>query len=216
MQQTVQAPSTTDPAVLTVEDLEALDLAPEKRKAADARAGGVIAVRIFFKVSGPGSFTAGSFNTANGATNAWVRPGQSLTLAAHPASGATFDHWELNGQWAGDARERTVGASRGLEIKAVFQRARATRESRGYHDTWTLTGPDSEYEGYVHEGYTELTYVNDGPDMSVEMWLNDRQLGSIGPGTSHTVPCEHRDVPKVIASPAAKPGDVANGEFYME
>jgi len=84
------------------------------------RGGGVIAVRIYFEVEGFGSFRAGPYNTAQGHTNAWVKPGMGLALSASAASGWKFSHWTLNGNFAGTNSKSSATARIGLRIKAHF------------------------------------------------------------------------------------------------
>lgn len=108
-----------DDLMLALQDNVLLQANP----AADAehiRSGGVIAVRIFFEVTGRGSFRAGAFNTANGAKTAFVKPGLRLRLQARPAAGARFSAWFLNEQFAGDTPSRTIRARAGLVIRAEF------------------------------------------------------------------------------------------------
>ncbi|MEL7061686.1 MAG: hypothetical protein AAGN46_16790 [Acidobacteriota bacterium] len=93
------------------------------------RAGGIISVRIYFEVQGLGSFRANSFDTANGTTDAWVKPGIPLSLTARPASGHRFAHWLINGNFSSTSATHRVSSKRGLTIQAVFEDA--TRASDG-------------------------------------------------------------------------------------
>lgn len=108
--------------ILSPEELAALNEGAAQSRDADAR--GVISVRIFFQVQGVGSFQAGPFDTANGHTNAWLKPG-SLNLQAHPGPGAKFESWYLNGMFSSSEPVHRVYASRGLTIKAIFTSARS-------------------------------------------------------------------------------------------
>jgi hypothetical protein len=51
-----------------------------------------------------------------------VCPVQTLSLSASPGPGFRFSHWLFNGQFSGAEPKKTVVASRGLKITAVFQR----------------------------------------------------------------------------------------------
>ncbi len=203
-----------DPAaiVFTEEEMSTLDLGSSR-----TFAGGVVSVRIFFEVQGAGSFVAGGFNTLDGAVCAWVKPGAKLNLSATPASGWKFSHWLLNGQWGGAKRRRGFTARKGLRITAVFTRKNRSAERSNY-DTWRVEGPGGEYEGHVQAGWSEVTFEYDeGTAPGLEMWINDRQKGNLGPGaSSHAFPCSPGDKPKVVASSATEPGQYARGAFAYE
>ncbi|RMH16087.1 MAG: hypothetical protein D6696_19025, partial [Acidobacteria bacterium] len=105
------------PLDLVADEIEVPELA-----AAEANGGGgVIAVRIFFRVQGLGSFRANRFNTADGATTALIKPGRTVKLVAEPAPGHRFLHWLLNDQFSSAEPKHVVRASRGLTITAVFK-----------------------------------------------------------------------------------------------
>lgn len=83
-----------------------------------------VAIRVYFEVSGCGSFRAGPFDTNQCVHSAWLKPHSVLALDARPGPGYRFSHWVIDNEYSGSSRRRRIKTSRGMTIRAVFVRRR--------------------------------------------------------------------------------------------
>ena len=184
----------------------------------DADASGIVlAIRVLFQVSGLGSFTANGSNTANGDSELWVRPGTLLRLAATAGPHHRFTHWTLNGLPGGFEPTRNVAAKAGLTIQAVFtpvDSLAGSDDTRSIIHGWELKGPGKSSTSTAPQGIGEVKFTNSREsDFDVEFFLNDQQLGLLGPGRNHTVSCRPGDRAKVKSGLDAKTGKRSVGVF---
>lgn len=103
----------------------------------------VVFIRVNFEVEGFGSFTAGGFNTLQGATGATFQGGRLIPLKARSEPGHRFSHWEFRkGEgkpvFGGSNFLANVLPSLGLVIKATFLAATAASDP-AVSETETLT-----------------------------------------------------------------------------
>ena len=87
-----------------------------------APGGIVIALRMFLKAEGQGTFKIGKSDTAQGAVSVWLQAGKLVQMVATPAQGWNFAYWDLNGNYISDKPTHSIYPRKGATITAHFEK----------------------------------------------------------------------------------------------
>jgi hypothetical protein len=131
----------------------------------------LVLIRVGFETDGFGTFSAGSFNTAQGFTGALFAAGTLIPLKARPERGHRFDHWEFrngdgNPVFGGTNFLASVRPTLRLVVKAFFKEAASESVVA---ETVTLTDEDglgavqAGPEVFAAEGRGTWTGVEEPP-----------------------------------------------------
>lgn len=218
MQPEIHETSTPDTIVVALDD-EYYESAESEESGGNEEAlpSRPILVRVFLSVSGRGSFRFGPLDTAKGDVSGFLAR-RVVRASARPAPGHRLELWTLNGQFAGTDGTIRVLPKAGLRVEARFEPIPdEEEESEGRGDVidgWELNGPGDEDRSVAPSDARRVKFSNQrSSKFSVDMILDGSQLGSIGPGTSHTVSCRPNAKAAVRSGASAEPGQRASGAF---